>query len=181
MSVISFNSFNASSYDENTVFVLDTNVLYFVHSGYYLPTNRKCIVYSNIIQQLIMSKFSICVSTLSLQELFYGIENKEYKLYCSANSIDTAHFTKKQFRNIPTEREKVKNKIEQVMSEISVYQLQDGLINSEHIDDFISSYELHKMDPIDFAIVKNNNIEDCVFVTDDQDFSSLSEINILTM
>lgn len=181
MSVINFNSFNASSYDENTIFVLDTNILYFVHSGYYLPTNQKCRVYSNIIQQLMMSKFSICVSTLSLQELFYGIENKEYKIYCRANRLDTATFSKKQFRKIPTERAKVKNKIVQVMNEISVYQLQDGFIKSEHIDEFVSSYELHKMDPIDFAIVKNNNIEDCVFVTDDQDFSSLVDINILTM
>lgn len=181
MSLIYSNGFDVSKFDSNTVFVLDTNILYFVHSGYYLPTDQKSRCYSNIIQQLMMSGFSIYISTLSLQELLYGIENKEYKIYCRANNLNTDTFSKKQFRNIPTQRNRVKSKLEQVMNELSIYQLQDGCIKSEHINEFVSTYEVHKMDPMDFALTKNNDIEKCVFVTDDNDFSSINSLDVLTM
>lgn len=41
MSIISIDNFDISKFDKETVFVLDTNILYFVHSGYYLPDNKK--------------------------------------------------------------------------------------------------------------------------------------------
>ena len=38
MGIVRATDFDLSKYSEETIFVLDTNILYFVHSGYYLPT-----------------------------------------------------------------------------------------------------------------------------------------------
>lgn len=41
MPVTKISDFNVNTYPKDTIFVLDTNVLYFVHSGYVMPTNAK--------------------------------------------------------------------------------------------------------------------------------------------
>ena len=81
MSTIHFNNFNIKDVPVDTVFVLDTNVLYYVHSGYSPKNPKDGITYSNIIQKIMNNGFKIHVSALSVQELLFCIENKEYKIY----------------------------------------------------------------------------------------------------
>lgn len=181
MSVIRISQFDVSSVDKDTVFVLDTNILYFVHSGYYLPNSNKCRVYSNMIQDLLNSNCHIYVSSLSLQELFFGIENKEYKNYCIRNNKNPLVFHKKDFRNIAEERLNIKVKLMQVMSEISVYTQCDGKVNCSFLENFLLTYNLHKMDPVDYLLVKNYDTEKTIFVTDDRDYFSMQNINVLTI
>ena len=76
MGIVRAADFDLSKYSEETTFILDTNSLYFVHSGYYLPTDPKCICYSNLIQNIMSSGRTIVVSALNVQELLFGIEGK---------------------------------------------------------------------------------------------------------
>ena len=80
MGIVRATDFDLSKYSEETTFILDTNILYFVHSGYYLPTDPKCICYSNLIQNIMSNGRTIVVSALNVQELLFGIEGKEYKV-----------------------------------------------------------------------------------------------------
>lgn len=41
MAITKVSDFSISDFPADTTFLLDTNVLYFVHSGYYMPTNPK--------------------------------------------------------------------------------------------------------------------------------------------
>ena len=108
MGVVRASDFQLSQYPEDTTFVLDTNILYFVHSGYYHPTDPKSIVYSNLIQQIVSGGGRIVVSALNLQELFYGIETKEYYIYLNANGLRPNAFTKKDFRKDPVQRQNLR-------------------------------------------------------------------------
>ena len=46
MAITKVSDFSISDFPVDTTFLLDTNVLYFVHSGYYMPTNPKSQIYS---------------------------------------------------------------------------------------------------------------------------------------
>ena len=46
MAITKVSDFSISDFPADTTFLLDTNVLYFVHSGYYMPTNPKSQIYS---------------------------------------------------------------------------------------------------------------------------------------
>ena len=46
MAITKVSDFSISDFPADTTFLLNTNVLYFVHSGYYMPTNPKSQIYS---------------------------------------------------------------------------------------------------------------------------------------
>lgn len=179
MSIISIDNFDISKFDKETVFVLDTNILYFIHSGYYLPDNKKTIKYSNLIQNIIANGFAISVSTLNLQELYFGIENKEYNLYCKLNNINQRKYTKKDFRRNLDERENIKNKLLSVSAELQNYIIKNSSIDNKFLNTFINQYEMHRMDPIDFLLTNNYDINKTIFITDDKDFLSIPALNVL--
>lgn len=66
MSVIHLTNFDLSTVSKDTIFVLDTNVLYYVHSGYNIPNNWKTRAYSNLIQELLINSRNVVVSALSV-------------------------------------------------------------------------------------------------------------------
>ena len=72
MAITKVSDFSISDFPADTTFLLDTNVLYFVHSGYYMPTNPKSQIYSNLLQQLLSNGRKIVLSALNIQELLYG-------------------------------------------------------------------------------------------------------------
>lgn len=180
MAVTHFASFDLRKVSKNTVFVLDTNVLYYVHSGYYLPTSLESIGYSNIIQQLLNGGYKISVSSLSVQELLFGIETKEYQIYRTQHK-DPQKYTKKMYRSDITQRAEVQRKLTTVLSELSVYYIDDGAICSNYLDDFVNEFSVHKMDPIDYILTKNYDSQNTIFVSGDRDFASIPSINVLTL
>lgn len=181
MSVILVKNFDIKSISTDTVFVLDTNVLYYVHSGYNIRNKKDGIAYSNIIQKILNNGFQIHISSLSVQELLFCIENKEYKNYCDLYSLDPKTYTKKKYREIESERLHVKQTLKTVLSELSIYAMDDGKIKYKSVDEFVDTYETHKMDPMDYLLTLNYDIKKTIFVSADKDFRSLDSIKVLTV
>lgn len=182
MGIVRSTDFDISKYSEETLFILDTNILYFVHSGYYLPTDPKCICYSNLIQNIISNGRTIVVSALNLQELLFGIEGKEYKRYLSANGISKNSYSKKDYRKNTVERQNLKMKLKTVIAEISnAYTLLDGQIYGGQVKDYADQLEMHHYDPIDYILVDNMlEQRNVVFISDDTDFQFDNRIELIT-
>ena len=180
MPVTKISDFNVNTYAKDTVFVLDTNVLYFVHSGYVMPTNAKSLSYSNVIQTILSNGYSVAVSALTVQELLHLVEKKEHELYCLAHSLSTQAYTKKSYRRDAAQRCLLKSKLSTILSELSSYKLEDGEIAVDLLNRFSSELELHTMDPIDYVLVKGYDAAKTVFVSDDRDFQSISSLSVLT-
>lgn len=182
MGIVRVADFDLSKYPEETTFVLDTNILYFVHSGYYLPTDPKCICYSNLIQSIINDGGKIVVSSLNLQELLFGIENKEYYRYLGANGLNKKAFTKKDYRKNYAERQALKTKIKTIIAEITnVYSLNDGVISGDQVKRYADTLEVHHYDPIDYVLVDNMLAQgEVVFISDDTDFQFDNRIELIT-
>lgn len=182
MAIVRAADFDLSKYTEETTFILDTNILYFVHSGYYLPTDPKCICYSNLIQSIMSNGREIVVSALNVQELLFCIEGKEYRRYLSANGISKASCTKKDYRKILAERQNLKTKLKTVIAEISAaYTLTDGQINCGQVNHYADRLETHRYDPIDYVLVDNMLVRgNVVFISDDTDFQFDNRIELIT-
>ena len=180
MSTIHFNNFNIKDVPVDTVFVLDTNVLYYVHSGYSPKNPKDGNAYSNIIQEIMNNGFKIHVSALSVQELLFCIENKEYKNYCDLNPSESKNYSKKQYRKNKSERTRVKQALNTVLSELSIYTMDDGQIMYKSVDEFVNTYETHKMDPMDYLLTLNYDFKKTIFISADKDFRSLNSIKVLT-
>ncbi|MBP3435834.1 MAG: hypothetical protein J6K62_05875 [Clostridia bacterium] len=182
MSVVRVADFDLSKYSSETVFVLDTNILYFVHSGYYLPTDPKCICYSNLVQQIISDDRKIMVSALTIQELLFGIEGKEYSRYIDANGISKKSYSKKDYRKNTAERQSLRTKMQTVFAEIAnTYTLVDGQITSGQIKNFTDQFDAHHYDPIDYVLVDDMLSKGTVvFVSDDTDFQYDTRIDLVT-
>lgn len=180
MPILHLQNFDISAIPQDTVFILDTNILYYVHSGYYIQSNNKVTGYSNLIQQLLNNGYNVTVSALSIQELLFGIENKEYMIYCNGAGLSSSNYTKKDFRKNVNQRVAIKSKFKAILSELSIYNIENGTVLSCVLEHFVDTFELHKMDPIDFILASNYDSEKAFFITDDRDFQSLTSINILT-
>lgn len=180
MPVTKINNFNVNTYPKDTIFVLDTNVLYFVHSGYVMPTNAKSLSYSNVIQTILSNGYSVAVSALTIQELLHLVEKKEHELYCSVNSLSTQAYTKKAYRQDATQRSLLKSKLSTILSELSPYKLDDGEITVDVLNRFSKEFDLHTMDPIDYVLINGYDAAKTVFVSDDRDFQSNSSLCVLT-
>lgn len=184
MSVTKIQDFDITTVKEEDVFFLDTNILFFIHSGYYMQTSSEFTEYSNIVQRILSNGNSIYVSALNIQELLNGIENKEYLLYIRANSLNKHSFTKKDFRNNATLRLNVKNKLLIVIQEIEcAYNIvEGGNISLSLTKNFVTNYEKHHYDPMDYYLVKNtyDYSDSITYITDDKDFQFDSSINVIT-
>ena len=182
MGIVRVADFDLSKYPEETTFVLDTNILYFVHSGYYLPTDPKCICYSNLIQNIMSNGGKIVVSALNLQELLFGVENKEYYRYLGTNGLTKKSFTKKDYRKNHVERQALKTKIKTIIAEITnVYSLNDGMVSGDQVKMYADMLEVHHYDPIDYVLVDNMLAQGkVVFISDDTDFQFDNRIELIT-
>lgn len=163
--------------------VIDTNVLLFVHGGYTLTSSdrTKAGAYANLINDLMANNNEIFVSTLTLQELFHVVEDKEYKLYNATHS--SAFANKKQFRADVMQRQLLKQKLLSIYSQInSLYTITDYCeINHQNVEDFINTYDSHKFDPMDYILTKSFNCFPSVYyVTDDKDFQSNPMLDVIS-
>ncbi len=183
MAVTKVQDFDICKIARDTKFILDTNVLYFVHSGYYVPSYPKSIVYSNLLQQIISNKNTVLISTLSMQELLFGVENKEYEKYCKMNGIaDKKTYSKKAFRRNTVERANVQKKMKTILTEITnIYSMIDGEIKESQVSAFVDEFLKYKYDPMDYIVVENLFRQDnIIFISDDIDFQSDTRIEVIT-
>lgn len=182
MAITKVSDFSISDFPADTTFLLDTNVLYFVHSGYYMPTNPKSQIYSNLLQQLLSNGRKIVLSALNIQELLYGIENKEYELYLQTTHQSRQVCTKKGYRRNPAERAKLFSKMNTVLTELSsTYVCADAIVKCVQIESFVNNLTAHHYDPIDYVLVENyRQNKNIVFISDDKDFQTDGTIDLIT-
>jgi len=182
MSVNRISNFNLSALDKTVSFILDTNILYFVHSGYYSSTSPKYIAYSNLLQQIMSQGNALFVTSLNLQEFIFGIENKEYELHLNVTSKGRKGFTKKAFRKDAALRAAVLLKVKTALVEIkAVYKLCDINVTTKSIEGFVNDYLKYLYDPMDFLVVDATNKKDIIYITDDMDFQSDNRVEVLTI
>ena len=123
----------------------------------------------------------VCVSALNLQELFHSVENNEFKQYKRVNHNNERSFTKKIYRAIEEERQRLAEDLQSKHLEISEqYSVVSGNISNEMIKNFLEDYENHFYDPIDFITVHYNTNGVINFITDDSDFKKDSNIVVYT-
>lgn len=180
MSITRICDFDISSVSKDTVFILDTNVLYYVHSGYSLPSSTECLSYSNLIQNIMSNGYTVKVSSLSIQELLFSIENKEYQLYWRTNGINPKNYSKKDYRKDPIHRNNVKSKFKTVLMELDLYEKVDAAIELSTINCYVDTLESHCMDPIDYILVENCKNTNTIFISNDRDFQSITSIDVIT-
>lgn len=183
MSITKVADFLLENFSADTTFLLDTNVLYFVHSGYYMPSNPKSLAYSNLLQQLLTAGRKVVLSALNIQELLYGVENKEYDLYLHATRQNRQAYTKKEYRGNTVERAKLFSKMNTILAELSsTYECADAVVGYSQIGDFLHNLQTHRYDPIDYILVENYRGKgNIVFISDDKDFQADSTINLITV
>ena len=166
---------------KNNVFVIDTNVLYWMHYSRCHIVDKignQTIIYPRFIKDLISNNNKVVTSSCNISELVNLIEKKEHEIYKNTNSS----ITKKHFRSLSSERIKVKSELESVLLQVkSIYDIQDLFFKSSEIESFVSEFENHKCDSIDFIVINhviNNGLIN--FVTDDLDYITIDNLNVYT-
>lgn len=186
MPVFNISTLDINSIPKETSFVLDANILFFLHSGFYSSRNPSHIAaYSKFIAKLLARGNKLYITTTSLQEFLFGFERKSYKLYVSANgystnSHDPNFFPFKQYRSLINERYNIKKDMDRALYEvISYYNVQECSINLDDIDAMVQTYDMHRYDPMDYFSVcecKRNKLSN--HISDDHDFQYDSSINV---
>ncbi len=167
---------------------IDTNILCWCFYGniIYTYTYQKNI-YPTFFEKLIKDKNCKIYTTMyNICELFNVIEKNEYELYLQQNNLEQNSFSKKKYRNINSERTKIKKTMQLIFNQIkSCINIEEQQINEEKLKEYINSYERHHYDIFDYTLVEycaNNDIP--YILTDDIDFSNSKidgkDINIIT-
>ena len=171
-------------------FLLDTNVLYFIHAGYLVsptsPSAAKCAQYSSFVSNLLASGFCLCTTAANIQELLHLIEKKEYQLYCNNHRLSTHpgpnFYSKKDYRGNSAERAILARRLSVVLAQIeSTYCIIDVALQKNGIKSFVGTFPTHRYDPIDYVVVEDNIAAGRIhFISDDRDFQSDTRIQIWT-
>ncbi|MCL2863635.1 MAG: hypothetical protein FWE54_06120 [Methanimicrococcus sp.] len=154
-------------------FFIDANILYHFHVNSSRAQSPKIQDFSNYILNLKKNGNTLAVCSLNLQEVLHAIERFEYDTYCSLNDISKKTFTKKDYRKISAERVNVKNKLEIAYRQIrSNYELRDDVLSSSNLEFFISDFDKHFYEPVDYFSIYTRKAESFYYITDDNDFQS---------
>ncbi len=160
--------------------ILVSNVLLAVYFGSRIWTEEKIACYANFILELLNNGNTLCVSALNLQELFHSVENNEFRQYKEVHHEDRS-FTKKMYRAITAERQRLAEDLKSKHLEISEqYSVVSGNVTNDMIKNFLGYYENHFYDPIDFITVRYNAGGIVNFITDDADFQKNLDIVVYT-
>lgn len=142
---------------------------------------KKIACYSNFILGLLNKGNKVCVSALNLQELFHSVENNEFKQYKRVNHNNDENFTRKMYRAIAEEKQRLAEDLKNKHLEISEqYSVVSGNVSNKMIKIFLEDYKNHFYDPIDFITVHYNTNGVINFITDDSDFNKDSNIVVYT-
>ncbi|WP_300304670.1 hypothetical protein [Anaerosolibacter sp.] len=165
---------------KDDVFAIDTNVLYWMHysrcnetfDGYQLEA------YPDFLEDLLNNENRLVTTIYNITELLYIIERNEYDIYC----IQNGKIKRKEFRNILSERIKVKNELNTVLSQInSIYKIKNFNIEVLGLNDFVDNLDSHKCDDFDYLILKYLSQNDISkIITDDSDYITMENICVYT-
>lgn len=116
----------------------------------------------------------------NITELINIVEKHEYDIFCAAHP--EAKYTKKDFRRIPEEREKLKLILKTTLSNVNnICQIVDFNFTKDILNNCINTLDQHRCDVFDFAILsyykENGHLN---IITDDNDFASVDGINLYT-
>lgn len=166
---------------------VDTQIIYWV---FYADDNflieekpRQISEYSSYIKKLLGNGNKIVVFGGVLLELFKIIEINEYKIYLDLNGKKEDELKLKDYREIKKERELVKQKLDIAYKQLKQFgELVYDPIDSETYKKFIESFDCHKSDFVDFALLKFCEKNDISYIlTDDKDFKTIpSDITIIS-
>ena len=116
----------------------------------------------------------MCVTSLNLQEALNVIEKIDFENYRKTQPI-----SKKSYRQIATERQNVKNKMQRALNQIkTTYEVFDDTITFQQIESFVNHLDTHCYEPIDYITANTGCLNGFNYITDDSDFKS--DNNFLT-
>ena len=166
--------------DTNRAYCLDTNILYwyFYPRANFNNTKEKEEIYYNFVDTLISDGNPICITSMNLTELINIIEKNEYDLYCKTHP----NVSKKEFRNIESERKRVKNiikaSVSSVYSNCKIYSVN---ITVDKVNEFVEKFNGNTTDIFDYISVEElKKMGNSYFVSDDQDLASIDGITLFT-
>lgn len=167
---------------------IDTNVLLWTFYGKisYTQSYQKNF-YPSFVAKLIENKSCKLYTTLyNICELFNIVEKNEYDLYLESNGLSSDIFSKKQYRELPNERQKVQSALQLIYSQINnCIEIDEFNIDNTFIGEYRDNFIEHKYDVFDFALIEFCNKNKIAFIlTDDSDFGVsnkyINQINIIT-
>jgi predicted nucleic acid-binding protein len=136
------------------------------------PARYQMEIYPAFIEKVLDEGASIYHSPLTLSELTNLIERTEYDMYQSVNSQD---LTRKGFRKITIQREKVMNEVSNAWKQITqMSKSLDITLNTDLSLKALKTLSSHCLDAYDaFYIESMLNYGITKIVTDDSDFNGL--------
>lgn len=179
---------NFSMFSKTKSIAIDTNVLLWTfYSNISFSSGYQKKIYPSLLTKILNIKgCKIYTTAVNLFEIFNVVEKTEYEIYLKLNNINSSKLTLKQYRNIESERNKLKNTCELIFKQISQFiDIVDLELTNFDLQNFNLNYTNHKYDIFDYTLVKfakENNVD--YILTDDKDFSTgsylLDGINIMT-
>ncbi|WNY25005.1 hypothetical protein [Methanolapillus millepedarum] len=162
-----------SDIDPKDVYFVDANVILFIYlDKEYNQDTEKRKIYMDFIKYLQKNGNVLRISTLNLQEVLHVVEKKEFKGYCQTQN---SKVSLKNYRKNRYERHKLKQKLDLILRQITQsYSIEDDSVTKEDIEAFVSGFETHLYDPMDFFAVHSRCRPGCCFnyITDDSDFKN---------
>ena len=70
--------------------------------------------------------------------------------------------------------------LQTVLMELAIYKQEDSLVNLSTINCYANTLENHCMDPVDYILSDNFDSSKTIFISNDNDFQSLQNIQVLT-
>ncbi len=185
--IIDIRNIKKEDIPQDEVFAVDTNALVWTHyskasSPHINKHPYQVIEYPNFISKLMSNGNKIVTTTLNITELCNVTEHNEYRIYKAINKISSLSF--KDFRKIQTERMNYKNEIDTMIMEIkAAYDNQIEIINvnDEIIENYKNELCQNNCDVFDFIAIEHlKKLGVHNYITDDKDFTTVSDINLYT-
>lgn len=159
--------------------LLDTNILLWVfYERISLSKSYQKLIYPSFVETLLKkdSNNVLYTTIYNILEAFSVIENNEYEIYLTENSLDKKIFSKKNYRLIQLEREKIKSILGLFFEQLSnALEITETQISKTDLIEFYDTYTEQYLDSNDFALIKICNEGDFDYLlTDDADFKTYS-------
>lgn len=170
--------------DNTREFCLDTNVLYWYTYPRYTQSSQNAQIhaqsYYDFVDTLVANGNPLLTTRYNITELINIVEKHEYDIFCAAHP--EAKYTKKDFRRIPAEREKLKRILKTTLANVNnICQTVDFNFTEDILNNCVNTLDQHRCDVFDFAILsyykENKHLN---IITDDNDFASVDGINLYT-
>jgi predicted nucleic acid-binding protein len=174
--------FDISNYtpDKNDVFLIDTNVWFWMTITGAPSDNEYQQTYPNFLNEALSAGSKIHHTGLSLAELSHLIEKTQYKYYCHAIP---GEMSMKEYRhNLPHERNRVTSEVSAAWAQVKSLSTPLQLsIDTATTDSALACFSTDKVDGYDLLIIETMKKAGSInIITDDGDFATVNGINVFT-